>query len=242
MKLHKTEQAYLCPYWGADFGELVSFWTPESRREEPYKSLNHEKSFIWISCLIGCQNQASINLQKMWVLSSGLMEWHHSLTLSQGPVSAEDLPFTFSRPILFSQSRCTVRNSVSSLRDQRVETNKEKVHKGTEKRSLLPHLHLGCCLVLCSGWIPPISAESLVLACVLLVLCVFLLWNIYLRERWKSSEIGVPWTPQYPWGMDHICFALKDLACFLELCGKCTEGCLINIMHLYAVSYVEKKH
>lgn len=178
MKLHKTEQAYLCLYWRAAFGELISFWAPESQREEPYKSLNREKSFTWIWCLTGCQNQAIINLQKMWVLSSGLMERHHSLMLSQGPVSAEDLPYTIPRPVLFSQSRCTVRSSISSLPDQRVETKKQKVHRGTEKRSLLSHLHLGWCLVVCAGWIPRVSVDSLVLASILLVLCVFLLWNI----------------------------------------------------------------
>lgn len=168
----------------------------------------------------------------MWVLRSRLMEPHHRLMFSQGPVSAEDLPFTISRPVFFSQSRYTVRNSVCSLPDKRVETNKEKVHEITEKRGLIPHPYHDHCLVLCSGWIPQVSVESLVLASVLLVLCVFLLWNFYLCERWKNSEIGMPWTAQYPWGMDHIYYSVKDLEWFLELCGKCTERCLINFKHL----------
>lgn len=200
------------------------------------------KSFIWNLCLIECQNRASINLQKMWVFSSGLMEWHHSLMLSEGPDSAEDLPLLFPGLSSSLSPDAQWRNSVSSLPDRRVETNKEKVHKGIEKRSLLPHLHLGCHLVLCSGWIPWVSVESLVLASVVLVLCMCLLWNIYSCERWKRCEIGMPWTAQCPWDMDHIYSSVKDLAWFLELCGKCTERCLINIMHLYAVSYVEKKH
>lgn len=33
--LHKTEQACLCPFWGADHGELVSFWVPKSQEEPP---------------------------------------------------------------------------------------------------------------------------------------------------------------------------------------------------------------
>lgn len=97
MKLCETEQGYVCFYWDIDFGDLDSFWTPESQKEEPFKSLSHEKSFIWISCLIGFQTQTSINPQNMWVWVGGM--------LSQGPVSAEDFPFAISMAVLFSQLR-----------------------------------------------------------------------------------------------------------------------------------------
>lgn len=219
MKLHETEQAYLCPYWGTDF---VS-WSPGQQKDKERNLikgfLNHEKSLIWISCLIECQNQESINLQKMWVLSCGLLKWHHSLTLSQGPVSAGDLLSAIFGPA-FSQSKCTVRNSVSSFPDQTVETDKDKVHKRTEEKPASS----------CSPWL--LSSTVLLMnnlgfcrkpcaASALLLFCVFLLWNIYFCERWKTSGIGMPWTAQCLWGTYS---SVKDLAWFLELCEHTLRG------------------
>lgn len=157
--------------------------------------------------------------------------------LSEGPVSAEDLPFTVSKPVQMHSEGILF----PAFQTEEQKQKKEKIRKVSEKRSLMPPLHLGCRLVLCSGWIPWVSVESLVLASLVLVLCVFLLWNIYSRERWKRSEIG-HWNAQCPCGMDHIYSSVNDLAWCLELCGKCTKRCLVSIVHLYAVSYVEKTH
>lgn len=80
--------------------------------------------------------------------------------------------------------------------------------------------------MLCSAWVSGVSAESLVLATVLLVLCTLVVQDIYSRNRRKSCEIGFSaghLRVHRRLGMFFLCMenAEKDVQCTLCISTLC---------------------